>query len=45
MWQYLHGFYTHFTSKYPHKTKRFMEPYLDDDQIKKLTYTLTGRQI
>ena len=45
MWTYLHGFYTHFTSKHPHKTKKFMESYLNDDQIRKLTYTLTGKQI
>ena len=45
MWEYLHGFYTHFTSKYPHKTKKFMESYLNDDQIKKLTSTLTRKHI
>ena len=45
MWPYLHGFYTHLISKNPHKTKKFMESYLDDDQIKELTYKLTGKKI
>lgn len=45
MGEYLHGFYTHFTSKHPHKTKKFMESYLDDDQINELTYKLTGKHI
>jgi len=45
MGKYLHGFYTHFTSKHPHKTKKFMESYLDDDQIRLLTKELTGKDI
>jgi len=45
MGQYLHGFYTYFTSKNPHKTKKFMESYLNDDQIKELTHKLTGKTI
>jgi len=45
MWPYLHGFYTHLISKNPHKTKKFMESYLNDDQIKELTYKLTGKKI
>ncbi|MCX6823959.1 MAG: hypothetical protein NT085_02435 [candidate division SR1 bacterium] len=45
MGKYLHGFYTHITSKHTHITKKFMESYLDDDQIKELTYQLTGEKI
>ena len=45
MWPYLHGFYTHLISKNPHTTKKFMESYLNDDQIKELTYKLTGKKI
>ena len=45
MWPYIYGFYTYFISKYPHKTKKFMGSYLDDDQIKAMTYTVTGKKI
>lgn len=45
MWHYLHGFYTHLIEKNPHHTKNFMESYLSDDDIKKLTKEFTWEDI
>lgn len=42
---YLHGFYTYLIKKNPHHTKNFMENYLSDEDIKKLTKELTWKEI
>lgn len=44
-WYYLYWFYTHLTSKNHNHTKHFMRNYLSDEDIKKLTKELTGKEI